>query len=140
MSDDSGNDKHPEQASRGPIAGLVHSISQVLATLLAMVHTRLELFTAELQEEVQRAAVLLLWALIALSALGIGCLLAALTLIFAFWETHRMLAAVSVTGAFFALALLAVWAVVKKLRNYPRMLSGTLAELKRDHELLKARR
>ena len=139
--DEAGESRDENAASiGGPISGLLHSISQVLATLLGMAHTRLELFTAELQEEVQRAAMLLLWALAALFALGIGCFLAALSLIFAFWDTHRILVAVCVTAAFFAIALLAVLVVVKKLRKHPRMLQGTLSELKRDHDSLRARR
>ena len=46
--------------SPGPISNLLHSLTQVVATLVAMAHTRLELFASELQEEIQRASSLIL--------------------------------------------------------------------------------
>jgi uncharacterized membrane protein YqjE len=123
----------------GPVIGILHSVKQVLATLLSMVNTRLELFAIELQEEVQRIAVSLLWSLAALFALGIGCFLATLTLIIIFWDTHRVLVAISATAAFFGFALFAIWIVVKRVRNHPPLLQGTLSELKRDQEVLRSR-
>src|SRR5690242_10495594 len=113
----------------GPVTGLLHAIKQLLATLLSMVHTRLELLTAELQTDIQRLGITLLWSLAALFALGIGCFLAALTLIFIFWDTHRTLVSISVTAAFFCLALLAILVVAKRLRDHPHLLQGTLTEL-----------
>jgi len=132
-------DPQSQHDATGPVIGLLHSGKQLLATLLSMAHTRLELFTTELQDEVYRLASSLLWSLAALLALGIGCLLAALTLIIVFWDTHRVLVAISVTGAFFGFALLAALVVVTKARKHPQLLQGTLSELKRDQELLRSR-
>jgi uncharacterized membrane protein YqjE len=123
----------------GPVIGLLHSIKQLLATLLSMAQTRLELLTTELQTDIQRLGATLLWSLAAVFALGIGCFLAALTLIFIFWDTHRVLVSVSVTAAFFGFTLLAIVIVAKRLRNHPRLLQGTLTELQRDQESLRAR-
>jgi len=124
---------------KGPFNGLLHSLTQMFATLVAMAQTRLELLTTELQEEIQQAAQVLLWAFIALFAAGIGLFLAALVVIFAFWDTHRVLVSIIVTGAFFAIAAFAAWYLSSKLRNKPRMLDGTLTELARDRERLDAR-
>lgn len=123
----------------GPMTGILHSIKQLLATLLSMAQTRMELFAIELQEDIYRLGVTLLWSLVALFALGMGCLLAALTLIFIFWDTHRVLVSISVTAVFFGGGLLAVLIVAKRLRDYPRMLQGITAELQCDQELLRAR-
>lgn len=123
----------------GPVIGLLHSIKQLLATLLSMTQTRMELFATELQSDIQRLGATLLWSLAALFALGIGCFLAALTLIFIFWDTHRVLVSICVTAAFFGFTLLAVLIVAKRLRDHPRLLQGTLTELQRDQEAFRTR-
>ena len=133
------SDGEPEATPQGPLAGLMHSITQVFASLVTMAQTRLELLTNELQEEIQQAARVLLWAFVALFAAGIGLFLAALVAIFAFWDTHRVLVSIIVTGAFFAIAAFAALHLSGILRNRPRMLDGTLTELARDRERLDTR-
>ncbi len=128
-----------DEPPRGPLSSLLASLSQTFATLIAMAQTRLELLTAELQEEIRYAANSLLWAFIALFAAGIGLFLAALVVIFLFWDTYRMLAAVVVTAVFFAIALGAALHLRNRLRNRPRMLDGTLGELARDRQQLEER-
>ncbi len=123
----------------GPISGMLDSIKQVLATLLSMAQTRLELFTTELQDEVYRLAVSLLWSLAALFAFGISLFLAALTVIFIFWDTHRVLVSVIVTLAFLCLAALAARVATKRISQRPQLLQATLSELKRDQEILSSR-
>ena len=65
---------------RGPISSLFKSLSNLLATFVAIAHTRLELLTTELQEEMHNIAEILMWSLVALLAAGIGLFLAALVL------------------------------------------------------------
>ncbi|HZW52455.1 MAG TPA: phage holin family protein, partial [Candidatus Elarobacter sp.] len=74
---------------RGPISNLFRSITNVLATITALAHTRLELLTTEVQEEVHRVGEIMVWSLVAVLAAGIGLFLAALVVIFLFWDTHR---------------------------------------------------
>ncbi len=124
---------------QGPLSGLLNSLTQVFGTLVAMAQTRLELLTTELQEEIQRAAQLLLWAFVALFAAGIGLFLAALVLIFAFWDTHRVLVSIIVTAVFFGIAAFAALHLASRLRNKPRMLDATLNELARDRQRLDER-
>jgi len=123
----------------GPIINLLHSVKQLLSTLLAMAQTRLELLTTELQSDIQRLAVTLFWSLAALFTLGIGCFMAGLALIFIFWDTHRVLVSICVTASFFGFALLAISIVSRRLRNQPRLLQETLMELQRDSNSLKAK-
>ncbi len=128
------------EASPGPVAGLVGSLKNGLSTLLAIAQTRLEIISTELQEEVGRAADLLMWAFIALFAAGIGLFLGALVLIFAFWETHRVLVSLLMVGFFFLLAIAAVLVLRAKLKNRPRPFDATIAEFARDRERLDSRR
>jgi len=127
------------EAERPPLAmGLLRSVGNLAATLVGIAHTRLQLLTTELQEEVQRAAQLLLWMAIALLAGMLAVFLGALTVIFYFWDTHRLLASLLVTGSLFAFAAIAVAVMLSKLRAKPQLLDATLTELKRDHDHLRS--
>lgn len=119
--------------------GLFASLRRVLATLIELVHTRLELVGVELQVEVQRAASLLLWAFGALLCAIVAVVLLAVTVMIAFWDTHRLLAAGCVT-AFFAIAALGSTLYVRhRVRTRPHMFAGSLGELKRDAATLAGR-
>jgi uncharacterized membrane protein YqjE len=128
-----------EAEPAGPITGLIGSLRKALSTVLAIAQTRLEIISTELQEEIGRAADLLMWAFIALFAAGIGLFLGALVLIFAFWETHRVLVSLLMLGFFFGLALVAVLVLRTKLKNRPPPFDATIAEFKRDREQLDSR-
>lgn len=136
--DSSGSTASTEPPS-GPLNGLLNSLTQVLATLLAMTQTRLELLTTEVQEEIRRGASLLLWAFVGLFAAGIGLFMAALALIFMFWETHRALVAVIVTLLFFAVTLLALLRLRAITQSKPRLFDATLSELRQDRDQLNER-
>lgn len=125
---------------RGPIGGLFRSIAQLLATVIGVAQTRLELLSTELQEEVHRVAEIMLWAAVALLAAGVGLFLLALVVIFVFWDTHRVAASIGVTSAFFALALVAGLMLRAKVRGKPPLLDATLAELKKDRASLLSKR
>lgn len=133
------NQETDSSAKTGPLGNLLKSLSRVSATLMLSARTRLELLTTELQEEIQRTADMLLWAFIAIYAAGMGLFLTALVLIFAFWETHRILVSVIVICVFFAIAVIAALTWRNKLLNRPRLLEATLAELARDSERLKSK-
>ncbi len=124
---------------RGPISALLKSLSNLLATFVAIAHTRIELLTTELQEEMHHIAGILVWSLVALLSAGIGLFLAALVVIFLFWDTHRLLASIAVTAFFFLLALVAALTLRSKVRNRPPLLESTLAELAKDRKQLERR-
>jgi uncharacterized membrane protein YqjE len=111
-------------------------VRRILATLLTLAHTRLELATVELEEEVRRLTAVVLLAIVAIACAGFAVLLLALTVVIAFWDDHRLLAAGLVTALFAAGALAAGLAVRTRLANRPRLLSATIGELKRDARAL----
>jgi uncharacterized membrane protein YqjE len=121
----------------GPVSGLINSVRNAAATLVAIAQTRLEIVSIELQEEIGRAATLMLWAFVALLAAGIGLFLGALVLIFAFWDTHRLLVSLLVMGFFLLLSGIAVLVLRAKLANRSPLFGATIAELARDHEHLR---
>jgi uncharacterized membrane protein YqjE len=140
--DDIHHERVPDDGAgaRGPISGLMHSLRTLLATVAAIAHTRLELLSTELQEEMHRVAQIMVWTIIALLAAGIGLFLTALVIIFIFWDTHRLFASLAVTGAFFALAAVAGLVLRAKVRGKPRLLDATLTELAKDRDQLASRR
>jgi uncharacterized membrane protein YqjE len=130
----------PPEPAPGPIAGLFASLAKLLATAIGIAQTRLELLTTELQEEVHRVAEIMVYAVIALLAAGVGLFLLALVIIFAFWDTHRIIASIAVTSAVFLIAIVSALVLLAKVRKKPPMLDGTIAELKNDRAALLRRR
>ena len=67
-------------------------------------------------------------------------LLAGITVIIVFWESHRIAAALGVTGLFLFSAL-AAWLVVRRrLKEKPRFLDATRSEIREDVAMLRSRR
>jgi uncharacterized membrane protein YqjE len=118
--------------TQGPATNLLRSLVQLGGTLLAVAQTRVELLTTEISEDLERGIQILLWALGALMAGILGVLLAGLTVVIYFWDTHRMAAAVGVTAIFLLAALLAGLVFRKRLHEKPRLLDATRTELRRD--------
>jgi uncharacterized membrane protein YqjE len=128
----------PQRKDR-PASSLLQSASQFAGTLVAIAHTRLELLTTELQEEVRHVGAILLWAFIAAFAAMLGLFLAALAVIFVFWDTHRMAAALTMVVTFVVVAAGAGLMLRRKLRGRPPLLNDTLAELAKDRDQLRER-
>ena len=118
-------------------AGLLHSAQSLLASVLALARTRVELFSTELQEELTRLAFALIGAVVVLLLAALGVAFAALALIIAIGEQYRSLVAASVALVLIALAAVAWWSLRGLGRDKPRVLAATLAELERDQDALK---
>jgi uncharacterized membrane protein YqjE len=117
-------------------ASLMDSAKRMLATVIALVHTRLELFTTEIEEEIQRAASILLWGLVALFFGSLTVLMIAFTVIIVFWDDHRVLAAVLVTATFLLMTLIFGLLARARLKAKVRFMAASIEELKRDREAL----
>lgn len=115
-----------------PDPGVIASLRRVAATLLRLMQTRLELVSVEIEEQFEHAISLLLWGIAAILFGALALLLAALTIVIAFWDQHRLLAAVLVTTAFVLVAAGAATVLVRRLRSRPRFLAATARELERD--------
>jgi uncharacterized membrane protein YqjE len=118
--------------TQGPATNLLRSLVQLGSTLLAAAHTRVELLATEIGEDLDRGLHLLLWALVAVLAGILGLLLIGFTIIIYFWDTHRIAAAVGVTGAFLLLSVVAGIVFRRNLQEKPRLLHATRTELQRD--------
>ena len=119
-------------------AGLMASVKRLLATLVSIVSTRLELLANELQEERLRLTQMLLYALFALFCFGLGILMLAVFIVVLFLDDHRLAVTGALSVVFFALGLLMVMLLRSKARAKSRLFSASLAELARDKEHLGA--
>jgi len=122
--------------AEGRPEGLLASLRRMFATLLALVHTRVELFTTEIEEEIQRVAGILLWALVALFFGSLTVLFLAVLILIVFWEDHRVLAASLITAAFLLLTVTFGLLARARLRAKPRFMAASIEELKRDRSTL----
>lgn len=112
------------------------ALGRIGATLVAMVHTRLELAAVEVQEEGRRLLGYVAWTLMAVLLAAGAVLLAALFVIILFWDSYRLLA-VGGMAALFALAGLVIMIKVRaSFASRPPMFEATLGELRNDLDFI----
>lgn len=112
------------------------SARRMLGTIIALLHTRLELFTTEIEEEIHRAVGILLWGVIALFFGSLTVLMVAFLVIIIFWDDHRILAASLVTATFLVMTFVFALLARARLRAKDRFMGSSIEELKRDRESL----
>jgi uncharacterized membrane protein YqjE len=119
--------------------GLFDSVRVLAGTMVAIVHTRLELLSTDLEEERVWLVSMLVWTLVALFCAGLGVVLATLFIVFALWKTDPLLALGIPTILLLLGAVLAWMVVVGKARAKPRLFASSIAELSKDREQLPPR-
>ena len=126
--------------SAGPATNLLQSAVRLAGTLLGVVQTRGELVATEIEQEMSRAARVLLLGFTALLAAILGLLVLGVVVIALFWDTHRTAAALSVLLVFAAIAVGSVWTLRRQLKTRPRFLASSREELARDIDRLRSLR
>ncbi|MHB1567122.1 MAG: phage holin family protein [Acidiferrobacter sp.] len=118
------------------IRGLLTGLQRLLGTFIAILHTRVEILSTELEEETERLWELLIYGAVSLLFLGLGLLAMTLFAVLMFWHTHRLF----VLGAFgvfyLSISIISALVVRHKLKTRPRFFSTTLSELGKDREHL----
>ena len=123
----------------GASKGIFDSLTTLAGTLVGITHTRLDLLSADLDEERAHFFSLLVSSLVALFCLGIGVVLAMILLVIMFWDAHRLLSLGVIAGFFLACGSLAWVNATRKSRAKPRLFAASLSELAKDREQLKPR-
>lgn len=118
---------------------VMKTLSNLAATLIAALRTRLELAAIEIEEASLRFLSYLLLALAALFCLGLAVIQAVLLIVVICWETNRILALALLTGFFACAGLAIIWGMRRHFQNNPRLFSHSLAELDADAAALRAR-
>lgn len=107
------------------------------ASLMTLGRIRLELFAIEAQEEKERIASLLLWAVLAALLAGFGLLMVILLITVALWDTHRLLALGGGTVVLVAAAVVAVLKVKGLIDRPASLFQASIGELKADADALR---
>jgi uncharacterized membrane protein YqjE len=111
-------------------------IRRILAALVGTLRIRLELAGIELQEEIGRLATSMALALAGAMLLCIGGAFAAIAIVVAVWETHRVLALAGFAVLFCGGGGGLLWLLVRNFRDRPTMFAETLGQLELDHQRL----
>lgn len=119
-----------------PRAGVFASLRQAISTLVALAHTRLDLFSTEIEEQGERIVSIVLWGVAAVCAVAVALLLCGVALLVVFWDTHRVLVAGGLALASVAAAAVAVYGFTARTKARPQLFRSTLDELAKDHERL----
>lgn len=124
----------PEGA--GHTESLLESLRGVARTFVALVQTRIEIFASEVDEERARFGRILVLAVVALFCLGLAVVLGVMLIAVLFWESNRVLALGIVAGVLALGGVAALLALRSAVRDRPKFLSATLAELRKDQKEL----
>ena len=125
------------QSTDVPPVGLFGSIRNLAASLVAHLHTRLELFATEFAEEKLRLTSLLISAILALFFTFMTLVLAVLFVLAAYWDTPYRLHAVAFLAVLFLAGAAITGGMVRaKLKSRPRLFEASLAELYKDRQQL----
>jgi uncharacterized membrane protein YqjE len=120
----------------GPARSLRAALGNLGASVLGLVHTRLELAALEFEEERHRAVERVALLLVAILFFAFALLVGSLIVVAYYWEEHRLPALIGVTLAYLAVGFLALWRVHRIGQVVTKPFAGSLAELERDRQWL----
>jgi uncharacterized membrane protein YqjE len=121
-----------------PAGGISGALSQLAASLVALLHTRFELLTVEFEEERERAKDLVVLTVIATVFFSFALIVLSVLVVFLFWDTHPVGALVGVTLVYLAIGAAALLVLLRSRDTRP--FAATLAELQKDVQSLRGRR
>jgi uncharacterized membrane protein YqjE len=117
---------------------LGQTLSRLGSNVLRGLHRRLELASLDVEEELLRIAGLLAFALAAILLFAMAVAAAAATVVVALWDVSRLAALIGVTCVFTVCGGAIAWHIARTLRDKPRFMAATLAELKKDRDMWSA--
>ena len=123
--------------TQGGRLGLIASLQRTGASLLALLHTRLELLGSELREEQARLVAVAAWGILALLLLQTGALFLGLLAVAAWGEERRLLALAVVAALLIGAGGLSLWIALRTWRRGDGLFDASLAELERDRRSLR---
>ena len=119
--------------------GMMDTMRSFMASWIAVIKTRVEIVSVEIEEQREWLEQLVLLAVAALFCLSLGVILLTLFIVVLFWEKYQLV----VLGLFTLLYLgggVALFLMLKqKMKNKPRLFASTAAELGKDYAALQPR-
>ncbi len=117
--------------------GWLESLRRMGESFLALMRSRFELFTVELQEEKLRLLNLLIWIGLAAAFGFAGVFVAIIALAFWLWATAGYLGLLGLAMAALVIALGIVLGIRNKIQTGPAPFAQTVAEFRKDGECLR---
>lgn len=118
--------------------GFLRSLRSALAICASSLHTRLELFVTELEEERERLKQTLVLTLLLFFGLSFGFILLNVFAVALFWQNGWILLIGVLAAVYLAVGLIAGLALRKTILTRPRLFPATLAELGKDCDRLRS--
>jgi uncharacterized membrane protein YqjE len=119
-------------------SSFLQSLKAALAAVSSALHTRLELFVTELEEERERLKKALLLTLLLFFCLSFGFILLNIFVVALFWERGWIFAIGALAALYLTVGIAAALMLRKKILTRPGLFPATLAELGKDRDRLKA--
>lgn len=117
--------------------GIFDSLRALLDRALALLQTRADLLTTELEEEVTRLVGVLVWSFAAVMAVIIGVVFIAVTILLAAPSGWRVPVAAGFALVFLGSAAFGYRSIRSIARAKPRVFDASLGELEKDREQLR---
>jgi uncharacterized membrane protein YqjE len=127
-----------DPAERRPTGGISGALSQLAASLIALLHTRFDLATVEFEEERERAKNLLVLTVIATVFFCFALIVLSVLVVFLFWDTYPKAALIGVMLVYLAIGATAL--VLLQRHRETRPFAASLAELEKDIQALRGRK
>lgn len=117
--------------------GFLHSVRTFADNLLATLKDRVELVSAELQEEKLRLIQDMVWIGAAIFAAALALTFASLTVVYVFWDTARLAVLVGLTVVYSAGLVAIIIVFRRRLARRPRPFAATLEEINADRTCIR---
>jgi uncharacterized membrane protein YqjE len=118
--------------------GILHGFKTALAVLSSMLHTRLDLFVTELEEERERLKQTLVLTLLLFFGLSFGFILLTIFIVALFWDKGWIAAIGCLSAVYLGVGIAAAMKLRSAFLQRPGLFPTTLAELGKDRDRLRA--
>jgi uncharacterized membrane protein YqjE len=115
---------------------LLASTQRLLATLLEVLQTRLEIVVTEFEEERERLRELVVFGFLSLFFASLGLIFLTLFVVTLYWETYRLHVLAGFAVLYLVLGIAAGVILRRRLKSRPRLFAATLAEIAQDRDSL----
>jgi len=123
----------------GHSPGLLTSLQRLMATLLEVLQTRVEIVATEFEEERVRLRELVVYGVLMLFFVSVGLTLATLFVVTLYWDTNRLAVLGGVALLYLGLGGLAGIVLYRRLKCRSRLFATTVSELAKDRDQLSPR-
>ena len=120
-------------------AGLMVSVKRLAGTLLAIIQTRLELLSNELEEERLRVRQMVVYGSVVLFLFAMATMLMTVFVVVLFWDSYRLQVLGGLTVLFLVAGLLVLNALRRAAAERSKLFSTSLSELSDDIDRLTPR-